>query len=29
MGILLLNSDYKIQSTLQEDQTNVVTLLIP
>ncbi|WP_061246791.1 DUF1564 domain-containing protein [Leptospira noguchii] len=29
MGIIVLNSDHKIQSTLQEGQTNVVTLLIP
>ncbi|AAN49687.1 DUF1564 domain-containing protein [Leptospira interrogans] len=29
MGVLLLNSDHKILSTFQEDQTNVVTLLIP
>ncbi|EMM88438.1 PF07600 family protein [Leptospira santarosai str. 2000027870] len=29
MGILLLNSDHKIQSTLPENHTSVVTLLIP
>ncbi len=29
MGILLLNSDHEIRSTLQERNTDVVTLLIP
>ncbi|XDD50524.1 DUF1564 domain-containing protein [Leptospira sp. WS92.C1] len=29
MGILLLNSDHKIQSALRENNTDVVTLLVP
>ncbi|TGK37467.1 DUF1564 domain-containing protein [Leptospira gomenensis] len=29
MGVLLLNADHKIDSALQEDRTEVVTLLVP
>lgn len=29
MGVLLLNSNYEIRSTLQERKSNVVTLLVP
>ncbi|PKA02980.1 DUF1564 family protein, partial [Leptospira ellisii] len=29
MGVLLLNSDHRIDSKLREDKSEVVTLLVP